>query len=201
MRHFSDDDEHSEELLDKSTELWTGAAKKRQLAMQSLTPGYSRRQADHANQSFSAVMDQQLDNIKEKLHSQKSASKQKDFEIENLKARITQLNQDKQLLLSSIQRDSHPHQQHERTINFEKTQTDQQRSRAKKHNRSLAEESIKEACKERLEDLSKEKLLELLRSTTEYRGFVDYHDSHELVFLNELHESSRRATPIDKKGN
>ncbi len=146
--------------------------------MQSLTPGYSRKQVDHANQSFSAVMDQQLDNIKEKLHSQKSASKQKDFEIENLKARITQLNQDKQLLLNSIQNDPHPHHPHDRTINFEKTQTDQQRSRHKKHNKSLAEESIQEACKERLEDLSKGKLLELLRSTAEYRSFVDYHDSH-----------------------
>jgi hypothetical protein len=66
-------------LLDKSTELWTGAAKKRQIAMQSLTPGYSRRKNDQTNQSFSAVMDQQVENIKEKLHSQKSAAKQKDL--------------------------------------------------------------------------------------------------------------------------
>jgi hypothetical protein len=42
--------------------------------------------------------------------------------------------------------------------------------------------------------LPKEKLLELLRSTSEYRSFIDYQDAHKLIFLKELHESSKRST-------
>lgn len=38
-----------------------------------------------ANQSVSGIMDKQLDSIKQKLNTQKSASKQKDLEIQNLK--------------------------------------------------------------------------------------------------------------------
>jgi hypothetical protein len=65
MRHFSDDEEYSEQLLDKSTEIWTGAVKKRQKVMQSLTPNYSRQyQENNTNQSFSGIMDKQLESIK-----------------------------------------------------------------------------------------------------------------------------------------
>ena len=65
MRHFSDDEEYSEQLLDKSTEIWTGAVKKRQKIMQSLTPNYSRQyKEDNTNQSFSGIMDKQLESIK-----------------------------------------------------------------------------------------------------------------------------------------
>jgi hypothetical protein len=48
--------------------------------MQNLTPDYSRRhQGDNMNQSISGIMDKQLENIKEKINTQKSASKHKDF--------------------------------------------------------------------------------------------------------------------------
>jgi hypothetical protein len=48
--------------------------------MQNLTPGYSRKNPpDNSNQSFSGIMEKQLENIREKIGTQKSASKHKDF--------------------------------------------------------------------------------------------------------------------------
>lgn len=168
MRHFSDDEEYSEQLHDKSTQIWAGNAKKRQAAMQSLTPSYSKKYQNETNinQSLSGIMDKQLESIKEKINTQKSASKQKDLEIQNLKQRISQLNKDKKILLSemgTVQEESWDkgQQKEEITINFEKTRLGE-KSRVSRHlksSKSQIEETIQETGNEKLEDLPKEKLL------------------------------------------
>lgn len=43
-----------------------------------------------------------------------------------------------------------------------------------------------------LEDMSKARLVELLRSTSEYRQFVYYYDSHELSYLKRLQDQHRK---------
>ena len=55
-----------------------------------------------------------------------------------------------------------------------------------------------------LEDLSKQRLVELLRSTSEYRQFVFYYDSHELSYLrrmNEQHSKNCDHTISEKEKN
>lgn len=53
-------------------------------------------------------------------------------------------------------------------------------------------EEQRDIKEEKLENLDKQRLVELLRSTSEYRSFVFYYDSHELSYLKRLQAQHKK---------
>lgn len=78
---------------------------KRKQLVRNMTPGYSRRtdQSEINQSSMQFAAENQLLKLRQKLASEVSNNKLKDIEIDNLKKTITQLTNDKKMLVYELQ--------------------------------------------------------------------------------------------------
>jgi Txe/YoeB family toxin of Txe-Axe toxin-antitoxin module len=99
------EEELNDQINDQLNQLWTGLNDRRKKLVRNLTPNYSRRtdQSSLNQSSTHYITENQLLQVRDKLALEVSASKQKDAEIDNLKKTISQLTNDKKMLVYELQ--------------------------------------------------------------------------------------------------